>query len=207
MVFLHFSCTNSIYSELIPYIIFTRGNSLITFENMRADLRVVGLQVSYPVRIAASATRFEAGEPLHNLGTMSSGVSSVTTYVLAAADTPVIGTHRFGGVAAKGALPFQTGTVAAHWSLVYRPIAWSGVLEGKAEVAASMDTEAELLGLLGDVTLIDYSATGASDGGELYTIKETASADTSGLEIVNGNFAKGLLQVVVDGRAYRHDVT
>lgn len=174
---------------------------------MRGDLQVVGMQVSHPVRIAASATRFEAGEPLHNLGALTNGVTSVNTYVLAAADTPVIGTHIFGGVAVRGAFPFRTGTVIAHRSHVARPVASLGVLRGKAEVAASLDTSSELIGVVGDVTLIDYNSTGGSDGGELYTIKETASADTSGLMIVDGNIAKGLLDVVVDGRSYRHDVS
>ena len=58
---------------------------------MRGDLSVVGLQVSYPVRIAASATRFLAGEPLHSLAALTTGTADVNTYVLAAADTPVIG--------------------------------------------------------------------------------------------------------------------
>lgn len=173
---------------------------------MRGDLTVSGIQTSRTVRVAASATRFEAGEPMHNLGALTSGVTSVNTYVLAAADTPVIGTHNFGGVALKGALP-TTGTLVAQKAHVARPVAWAGVIRGKAETAGSVDTASELLGVIGDVTLIDYAATGASDGGELYTIKEVAGADTSGLEIVDGNIFKGLLDVVVDGRAYRHDVS
>ena len=60
--------------------------------------------------------------------------------------------------------------------------------------------------LFGDVVLIDYSATGAVDGGELYTIKEVGSADTSAFQLVDGNPAKQTLDVVIDGRGYRHDV-
>jgi hypothetical protein len=87
------------------------------------------------------------------------------------------------------------------------PIPWLGRIRGKAETAASVDTAAELLGIIGDAVLIDYAATGSPSSGPLYTIKEVASADTSGLEVVGGNIAKGLLEVVVDGRAYRHDVS
>lgn len=58
---------------------------------MRADLSVVGLQSTLSVRIAASATRFEAGEPLHSLAALTTGTADINTYVLAAADTPVIG--------------------------------------------------------------------------------------------------------------------
>lgn len=173
---------------------------------MRADLSVVGLQSTFRSRAAASDTRFEAGEPLHATGTFTSGASSTNKYVLAAADTPVIGTHRFGGIAIKGSLPFKTGTLIAQQNIMARPIAWSGIIRGKAETAANIDTASELLGIIGDATLIDYNATGAPDGTELYTIKDVASADTSGLEIMEGNTAKGLLDVVVDGRSYRHDV-
>lgn len=175
---------------------------------MRGDLKVVGLQSSYRVRVAASATRFEAGEPLHSLAALTTGTADVNTYVLAAADTPVIGTHKLGGIALKGAEPFKTGTLVAQEVPLARPVAWSGVIRGKAEVVASVDTESELLGILQDASLIDYNATGGTDGGELYTLKEADSgADTSGLEFVDGNVAKGTLDVVVDGRSYRHDVS
>ena len=174
---------------------------------MRGDLSVVGTQASLRVRIAASATRFVPGEPLHNLGALTSGATSVNTFVLAAADTPVIGTHLFGGVSLQESNPFGTGTIVAHTSIVARPIGDNGVLRGKAETATNVDTTTELVGILLDVTLIDYSATGAVDGGELYTIKDTASADTSGLQIVNGDIFKGTLDVIVDPRAFRHDVS
>src|SRR3990167_653570 len=155
---------------------------------MRADLQVVGIQTSYPVRIAASATRYEAGEPLHSLAALTTGTADVNTYVLAAADTPVIGTHKLGGIALAGAKPFSTGTLVAHEVALARPVAWIGLIRGKAEVAASIDTESEILGVIQDASLIDYNSTGGVDGGELYTLKEADSgADTSGLEFVDGN--------------------
>ena len=174
---------------------------------MRADLEVVGFANTLPRRIGASATRYEVGEPLHSTSTLSSGVASANVFVLAAADTPVIGTHRFGGVASKRPNPVGSGTLVAHTTMAACPIPWVGRLRGLAETTASVDTDAEILGLIGDVTLIDYNATGAADGGELYTIKEVASADTSGLEIVEGNKATGRLDVVVASQAYRHDVS
>jgi len=58
---------------------------------MRGDLSAHGLYATVSVRIAASATRYEVGEPLHSLAALTSGVADVNTYVLAAADTPVIG--------------------------------------------------------------------------------------------------------------------
>ena len=170
---------------------------------MRGDLQVVGMQGSLRVRQAASATRVEAGEPMHSLAALTTGTSDTNVYVLAAADSPVVGTHKLGGVANKGSQPFSTGTVVASEISLARPVAHVGVLRGKAEVAAAIDTESEILAILQDVTLIDYNATGAVDGGELYTIKDADSgADTSGLEIVDGSVAKGTLDTVVVPSAY-----
>lgn len=173
----------------------------------RGDLSALDLQVVMDRRVAASATRFEAGEPAHGLGVLTSGVIDVNTFVLAAADTPIVGTHRFGGIFTTGALPDTTGTLVAQGTPCACPIPNVGKMEGRAETIASVDTQTELTGVTGDAVLIDYSATGAPDSGEYYTIKEVASADTSGLEIVGGIPARGMLHVVIDPRAYRNDVS
>src|SRR3990167_1697494 len=178
---------------------------------MRGDLSVIGYAATLSRRIAASATRYEAGEPLHSLVDRTTGVANVNTYVLAAADTPVIAaltasTHQFGGIAISHCLPFSTGTVIAHTAYTSNPIPQVGRIRGKGETAASIDTESEILGLIGDTSLIDYDATGAADGGELYTVKVDASANTSGLEIVDGNVSKGTLDVVVHAIAYRSEI-
>jgi hypothetical protein len=173
---------------------------------MRGDLSVIGKQFTRNRRVAAAATRFEAGEPLYSLATMSSGAASSNTWVLAAGDFPVLGTSTFGGVAIEGAEPKNsTGALVAQTATCACPVPHSGLLRGKAETAGNIDTAAELLAILNDATLVDYSATGASDGGELYTIKDTASADTSGLAIIDGNITKGTLDVEVVYNAYRID--
>ena len=123
---------------------------------MKVDLQVIGPQASIPVRIAASATRYKIGEPIHSVATQSNGVASANTYVLAAADTPVIGTHRLGGIAIKRCQPLTTGIVVAHTTQVARPIAYVGRIRGEGETAASVDTDAEILALIQDYTLIDY---------------------------------------------------
>lgn len=178
---------------------------------MKADLQVISYAFTMPRRIPAAATRFYAGEPLHSTATISSGADTGGTganvWVVAAADTPVIATHRFGGIAMKGPSPLPTGTVVACEVNAACPIPYAGRIRGKAETALSVDTDAELLGILRDVTLIDYNATGGAGSTPLYTIKEVASADTSGLEIVDGNVATQTLDVAVDARAYRHDVS
>lgn len=172
---------------------------------MLGDLSVVGFTQELPRRISASATRFYAGEPLHSTATSSSGAASANDYVVAAADTPVVATHRFGGVCIKNALPAVTGTLVAQTTMASCPVANVGRIRGKGESATNIDTVAELLAIIGDYTLIDYAATGSPTSGPLYTIKDTASADSSGLEIIEGNIAKGLLDVTVIYAAYRWD--
>jgi len=116
-------------------------------------------------------------------------------------------THRFGGVANENSENAAAGTTLEQFLNCACPVPYVGIIEGRAETVASVDTLSELAGLCGDVVLIDYNATGASDGGQLYTIKESASADTSGLEIVGGNTGLSTLRVTVDARAYRSDVS
>ena len=178
---------------------------------MRGDLSVIGFAQTLPRRIAASATRYEAGEPLHSLVDRTTGVADVNTYVLAAADTPVIAaltasTHQFGGIAISRCLPAGSGTVIAHTAMSSCPVPHVGRIRGKAETAGSADSDSEILGLINDAVLIGYNATGAVDGGELYTIKVAASANTSGLEIVDGNAAKQTLDCVVHAIAYRSEI-
>lgn len=176
---------------------------------MRGDLKVVGAQNALPRRIAASATRFEAGEPCHTDATLTTGAASSNTWVLAAADTVVLGTYTFGGVFVKNASPIDTGTLVAQTAMCSCPVPHLGRIRGRAATVANVDTDAEILAIINDVTLIYYSATGASDGGELYTIQDTAAADTSAFQIVEGDYVKQTLDVVVDARAYRlnNDIT
>lgn len=179
---------------------------------MRADLSVIGPAASFKRYVVSGGTGFVAGEPLHNLGTLSSGVINTNTFVLAAADTPVIAaittsTHRFGGIALKDSTNAAAGTTLTQYVTTGNPVPHIGRILGKAETAASLDTAAELAGLIGDAVLIDYNSTGGADGGELYTIKDAASADTSGLEIVGGNTALGMLEVTVHGLAYRVEIS
>ena len=173
----------------------------------RADLRVIGPQAAIPRYIVAGGTAIVAGEPIHSVAALSSGVASANTYVLAAADTPVIGTHKFGGIALRDSKNVAAGTVAEDFLAAACPVPYIGLIQGKGETFASVDTLTELALLIQDATLIDYNATGAADGGQLYTIKDVASADTSGLEIITGIPALGLLDVVVAAQAYRHDVS
>ncbi len=172
---------------------------------MKADLSVIGPAASFGRYLVSGGTSIEAGEPLHSVATLSSGVASANTYVLAAADTPVIGTHKFGGIALEPSENAGAGTVLEQFLNTANPVPGIGRIRGRAETFASVDTLTELALIIQDAVLIDYSATGGVGSSQLYTIKEAASADTSGLEIVGGNPALGTLDVVVAPTAYRHD--
>lgn len=174
---------------------------------MKADLKIIGPAAIFGRYLVAGGTAIQAGEPVHSVATYSGGVASANTMVLAAADTPVIGTHNFGGVANENSVNVAAGTVAEQWLNVAVPAPHVGRIRGKAETVANVDTITELGLIIMDKTLIDYNATGATDGGQLYTIKDTAAADVNGLTIVYGNTATQELDVVVDARAYCLDVT
>ena len=174
---------------------------------MRGDISVRGFAQNLRRRQAASATRVVAGEPMHSLGTPTAGEADVNTYVLVAADSPIIATHAFGGVAQEDSYPRPTGTVVAAWITCACPVPSLGRMEARALIVGEVDTLTELVAVLGDTTLFDYNATGGTDGGEQYTIISDATANTSGLTIVDGTPAKSLLEVVIDGRAYRNAVS
>ena len=171
---------------------------------MRADLSVIGPQATLPRRIAASATRFDYGEPLiQAAASFTTGAASANVFTIAATDIGVIGTDNFGGIAIKEAIPNKTGTLVAQTAMAACPVPLLGQIEGKAETVGNIDTAAELLAIIQDVVLIDHNSTGASDGGPEFTIKDTAAADTSAFQIVEGNVIKGTLRVIMDGRFYR----
>lgn len=167
----------------------------------RGDLSVIGVSGGErPFRVAASATRFYTGEPINFAGTYSSGVASANTVVVLTDAKPVIGTDLFVGIAGRDAKVNSAGTVVAHTTSVVVPIPYCTRIRGRAKTAANVDTDSELLGVLWDVVLFDLTTA-------VYTIDETAAADTSGLTIVDGNPAKQTLDVIVDARAMRADIS
>jgi hypothetical protein len=166
----------------------------------RYDLRPIGITAgAREYRVGASATRFYAGEPIMYAGTYSSGVASVNVVVVLTDAKPVIATDNFVGIAARDASVNAAGTVIASKTQVTVPFPEATLIRGRAKTATNVDTDAELLGVLWDAVLFDLTSA-------VYTIDETAAADTSGLIIVNGNTAKQTLDVKVDARAMRADV-
>ena len=164
------------------------------------DLSVVGYHGgNQEFRAGASATRVRVQEPVNFAGTYTTGVASVNTVVALTDAKPVIATDNFVGISAQDWAVDSAGTVTAQKVQVTIPIAHSTRIRGLALTKASVDTDAELLGILWDFVLFDLTS------GQ-YSIDQTAAADTSGLIIRNGNTAKGTLDVVVDARAMRADV-
>lgn len=133
-------------------------------------------------------------------GTYTSGVATVNTVVVLTDAKPVIGTDNFVGVLRNDMKVDSAGTVIAQTVRVAVPIPEITRIRGVAKTVANVDTDSELLGVLWDRVLFDLTSA-------VYTIDETAAADTSGLTIVDGIPAKSLLDVTVDVRAMRADIS
>lgn len=167
----------------------------------KADLTVVGFSAgARQYRVAASATKFFAGEPVNFLGTLTAGVASVNTVVVLTDNKPVIGTDNFVGVSAQDTAVNSSGTVTAQKILVDSVVPEVSLIRGKAKTAANIATDTQLLGVLWDTVVFDLTAA-------IYTIDETAQANTGGLTIVNGDNIKGTLDVKVDERAMRTTIS
>lgn len=165
-----------------------------------ADLTVIGVSAgARPFRVAASATRYYAGEPANFLGTYSSGAASVNTVVVLTDTKPRVGTDSFVGVFEMSA-PTTPATLAAHTTSVVVPIPNATLIRGKAKTATNVDTDAELLAILWDA--VDFDLTAAK-----YTIDDTAASNASDLIIQNGDTSKQTLDVWVDARGARISIS
>lgn len=159
------------------------------------DIRVVGTSGgARPYRVAASATRFYAGEPAMRSPSYSSGASNVNTVIVLTDAKPTVATDDFVGIFAKDAT--GTGTLVAHTTQVIVPIPYVTLIRGRMKTASNVTTDAALILILNDITQFDLTSAA-------YTIDETATANASGLQIVNGNVSKGTLDCIVDARAMR----
>lgn len=167
----------------------------------RADISFSGIDGgNQPRRVAASATRFYAGEPANSILTLSSGAANVNTVVVLTDTKPRVGTDSFQGIFAVDAQVNSSATVIAHKTSVTVPIPHVTRIRGRAKTAANVDTDAELLAILFDAVDFDLT-TGA------YTIDDTAASNASGLQIVDGNIAKQTLDCTIDARALRYAIS
>lgn len=164
---------------------------------MRGDISLIGaVGGARPFRVAASVTRFYAGEPIMRTPTYSSGATNSNNVIVLTDAKPRIATDNFIGVAAIDCLVNSAGTVIVQKTSVSVPIPQVTKVRGKGKTAANIDTDAELLLILGD--LVDFDLTAA-----VYTIDDTAASNASALEIQDGNIFKGTLDCTVDVRAFR----
>src|SRR3990167_3913311 len=108
----------------------------------KQDIVVIGSAVNQRHRVAASATRFYAGEPINCVVTYSSGVAATNTISQAVDATPVISTATtcFVGIAAQDAPVGTDTTVDADWIMVVEPLAGFTRMRGKAKTSANVDT-------------------------------------------------------------------
>jgi len=167
----------------------------------KADLSTVGIDGgNQPRRVAASATRFYAGEPANFVGTNTAGAASVNTVVVLTDTKPRVGTDSFQGIFATDAQINSSATVVAHKCYVTVPIPNVTRIRGRAKTAANVDTDSELLGILFDY--LDFDLTSS-----VYTIDDTAASNASGLMCVDGNISKQTIDVVVDARTLRYAVS
>ena len=165
------------------------------------DLQTVGITAGNTrMRVAASATRSYAGEPLMTTPSYTTGVSDVNTVIVCTDNTPVIGTNEFKGICAKDFEVDSAATVTAHYTVVTGPIPYATKIRGRAETKATIDTQTELTAVLQDITRFHLASSA-------YRIQAGGEADTGPLQIVDGNTVRGTLDCFVDARAMRTDVT
>lgn len=153
-----------------------------------------------PRRVAASATRFYSGEPINSLAALTTGAANVNTVVVLTDTKPRVATDNFQGIAAVDAQVNSSGTVIAHKTYVGIPIPLVTRMRGRAKTAANIDTDTELLGVLFDA--VDFDLTTG-----VYTIDDVAASNASALHVVDGDISKSTLDVVVDPRGVRKDIS
>jgi len=165
------------------------------------DMRAVGITAgNMRQRVAASATRAYAGEPLMMTPTYTTGVSDVNTVIVVTDNGPTIGTDEWKGLCAKDFEVDSAAAVTAHYTDVTQFIPYATKVRGKAETKANIDTQTELTGVLNDITRFHLASSS-------YRIQAGGEADTGALQIVDGNTSRGTLDCVVDARAFRTDIT
>lgn len=169
-------------------------------------MRVIGQCSRQPFRIVAGAatTRGYTGDPMKNTATYSSGVASDNTVVLAVDDDVTVVTEQFVGILAKDMEVSAAGLVLAHRTVIDVPFPMISRIEALLKDTTTGDTEAEAIGLLNDIYMIDMAG---SAGSGTYTWGP-AGADTAAFQAAWYNSPKGLLQCTVDVRGMsRKDIT
>ena len=143
--------------------------------------------------VASGATAINPGEPVMRTPSYTSGVTDANTVVVLTDGKPVVATDELVGIAASAGT--HTSSAAGTVNVIV-PKPHETRIRGKAKTAGNVDTASELTNILHDLVLFDLTSS-------TYTIDDTASADTSGLQIMDGDIVKNTLDVEVDARAMR----
>jgi len=124
-------------------------------------------------RTEAGATAILAGEPVKIGGTGSN-------YVVPLADAEPTTSADIMGIASSNSTQTASADGYVDVWLADPSVEWSA----KAESAAAVDTEAEILGLLNDIVAFNLAA-------GVYTVATGSAASTNGLRITGGNASQG----------------
>lgn len=172
----------------------------LTFPNntmAKGDVSTVGIDGgNQPFRVAASATRFFAGEPLNSLAALTTGAADVNTVVVLTDTKPRIATDNFVGIASVNAEVNASSVVIAHKTYASVPIPYITRVRARAKSTTAVDTDAELLAILWDA--IDFDLTTA-----VYTFDSASASNASAFVVRDGNPAKSTLDCVIDARGMR----
>ena len=162
-------------------------------------MSLIGISGSHRMRVAASATRGYAGEPLITTGSFTNGVATVNTVVVATDGTGVIGTDVVAGLAVTDMIVNTSGTVVASKLTVGVPVPFVTKWRGKHKTAGSADTDSEVLGLMWDMAIFDLTSS-------TYTW-DVSTADTGAFQVRDGNPVRSTLDCVIDPRGMRVDIS
>ena len=125
----------------------------------QADLSVIGPQGVLRRYLVSGGTQILHGEPLDKTTTLNgSGVISANTWLLVNADSVVVATDLFGGIAMANSLNVAAGTVSEQFLPAACPVPQVGRMKGPAQTSGNVDSLTELALLIGDVVLMVYSS-------------------------------------------------
>lgn len=119
-----------------------------------------------------------------------------TNFVIAlATGDPEIGTDEFVGIVRKE----STETSSADGEVEVTTMMPDTRLRGDATTATNIDTEAELLGIIGDFITIDVTGAGTNGPTGVFTFDENEGTDPNvhGFKVIGGNTVKGTVDVSV----------
>lgn len=137
---------------------------------------------------SSQTTNLLPGEPVKKSG----------NFVIAlATGDPEIGTDEFVGIVRKTSTETSTADGEVE---VYTMVPGLTQIRGKATTAANIDTDAELLGVIGDSIAADLTGSGTNGSGAVFTFDEDEGDDPNvhAFKIISGDTVRGTLDCLVN---------